>query len=43
MKRGALAGMPNTGKSTFFSRITGRGAKLSNWPSMTVALNGVHC
>lgn len=38
VKRVALIGMPNTGKSTFFSRIIGASAFVGNWPGMTVAL-----
>ncbi|MEN9461466.1 MAG: ferrous iron transport protein, partial [Pseudomonadota bacterium] len=38
MKRVALLGMPNTGKSTFFNRITGASARVGNWPGMTVEL-----
>ena len=38
MKRIALLGMPNTGKSTFFNRITGASARVGNWPGMTVDL-----
>ncbi len=38
MKRIALVGMPNTGKSTFFNRITGANAKVGNWPGVTVDL-----
>lgn len=40
MKRIALLGMPNTGKSTFFNRITGSSAKVGNWPGITVDLLG---
>jgi len=36
--RFALVGMPNTGKSTLFSRLTGVQAKVANWPGMTVDL-----
>lgn len=38
MKRVALLGMPNTGKSTFFNRLTGAAAKVGNWPGVTVDL-----
>lgn len=34
----ALVGMPNTGKSTLFGRLTGVRAKSANWPGMTVDL-----
>ncbi|NEP87449.1 MAG: ferrous iron transport protein B [Okeania sp. SIO2C2] len=37
-KRVALIGMPNTGKSTFFNRITGVSAHVGNWPGVTVDL-----
>ncbi len=38
MKRIALLGMPNTGKSTFFNRLTGSVARVGNWPGITVDL-----
>ncbi len=38
MKRIALLGMPNTGKSTLFNRLTGAGARVGNWPGVTVDL-----
>ena len=38
MKRLALIGMPNVGKSTFFNRLTGANAKIGNWPGITVDL-----
>ena len=38
MNRIALLGMPNTGKSTFFNRLTGAGARIGNWPGITVDL-----
>jgi ferrous iron transport protein B len=38
MKRIALIGMPNTGKSTLFNRITGASARVGNWPGITVDL-----
>jgi len=34
----ALVGMPNTGKSTLFTRLTGVQARVANWPGMTVDL-----
>lgn len=34
----ALLGMPNTGKSTVFSRLTGAHAQIGNWPGLTVDL-----
>ena len=36
-KRVVLLGMPNTGKSTFFNRITGASAFVGNWPGITVS------
>ncbi len=38
MKRIALVGMPNTGKSTLFNRLTGASARVGNWPGLTVDL-----
>ncbi|MBI1174382.1 MAG: ferrous iron transport protein B [Sideroxydans sp.] len=38
MKRIALLGMPNTGKSTLFNRMTGASARVGNWPGITVEL-----
>lgn len=38
MKRIALIGMPNTGKSTLFNRLTGAHARVGNWPGITVDL-----
>ena len=32
----AVVGPPNTGKSTFYNRITGASARVANWPGMTV-------
>jgi ferrous iron transport protein B len=40
MKRLALLGMPNAGKSTFFNRLTGASARVGNWPGVTVELLG---
>ncbi|AFY60767.1 ferrous iron transport protein B [Synechococcus sp. PCC 6312] len=37
-KRIALLGMPNTGKSTLFNRMTGARAFVGNWPGITVDL-----
>jgi len=34
----ALIGMPNTGKSTLFNRLTGGHAHIANWPGLTVDL-----
>lgn len=38
MKRIALLGMPNTGKSTLFNKLTGGAARVGNWPGITVEL-----
>lgn len=38
MKHVALLGMPNTGKSTLFNRISGASARVGNWPGITVDL-----
>ncbi|MEJ2380720.1 MAG: ferrous iron transport protein B [Gammaproteobacteria bacterium] len=38
MKRIALVGLPNTGKSTFFNRLTGASSRVGNWPGITVDL-----
>jgi ferrous iron transport protein B len=38
MKRIVLIGMPNTGKSTFFNRLTGASSRTGNWPGVTVDL-----
>ena len=38
MKRIALLGMPNTGKSTLFNRVSGASARVGNWPGITVDL-----
>jgi ferrous iron transport protein B len=32
----AVVGPPNTGKSTFYNRLTGAAARVANWPGMTV-------
>ena len=40
MRRIALLGMPNTGKSTFFNRLTGASARVGNWPGVTIDLMG---
>lgn len=34
----ALVGMPNTGKSTLYNRLTGGHALIANWPGLTVEL-----
>ncbi len=34
----AVVGMPNTGKSTLFNRLSGVQARVANWPGMTVDL-----
>ncbi|MDH3980176.1 MAG: ferrous iron transport protein B [Gammaproteobacteria bacterium] len=42
MKRLAIVGMPNTGKSTFFNRLTGSSSRVGNWPGVTVDLLSAH-
>jgi len=37
-KRIGVIGQPNTGKSTFFNRITNANAAVANWPGLTVDL-----
>jgi ferrous iron transport protein B len=37
-RRIAVLGMPNTGKSTLFSKLTGAHAHIGNWPGLTVEL-----
>ena len=32
----AVVGAPNTGKSTFFNRLSGASARVANWPGVTV-------
>ncbi|MFM9103258.1 MAG: ferrous iron transporter B, partial [Cyanobium sp.] len=34
----AMLGMPNTGKSTLYNRLTGGNAQIANWPGLTVEL-----
>lgn len=34
----ALLGMPNTGKSTLFNRLSGGQAQVANWPGLTMEL-----
>jgi len=41
MKRIALLGMPNTGKSTLFNRLSGSSARIGNWPGITIDLHAV--
>lgn len=41
MKKIALIGMPNSGKSTFFNSISGASAKVANWPGATVDIQSV--
>ena len=41
MKKTVLIGMPNTGKSTFFNRISGASARVGNWPGITVDLSSI--
>ena len=32
----ALAGNPNSGKTTLFNLLTGMNAKIGNWPGVTI-------
>ena len=32
----ALAGNPNSGKTTLFNDLTGMNAKIGNWPGVTI-------
>ena len=41
MKKTVLIGMPNTGKSTFFYKISGASARVGNWPGITVDLSSI--
>ncbi|MFZ9130488.1 MAG: ferrous iron transport protein B [Methylophilaceae bacterium] len=41
MKKIALIGMPNSGKSTFFNSISGASAKVANWSGVTVDIESV--
>lgn len=41
-RRIALLGMPNTGKSTLYNRLTGASARTGNWPGLTVELAAAH-
>ena len=36
MKKFALAGNPNCGKTTLFNALTGSTAHVGNWPGVTV-------
>jgi len=43
MKKFALAGNPNSGKTTLFNSLTGSTAHVGNWPGVTVdKLEGVY-
>ena len=39
MKRFVLIGLPNTGKSTLFNRLTGMSQRVGNWPGLTIELS----
>ena len=41
MKKIVLIGMPNTGKSTFFNRLSGSSVRVGNWPGVTVDLYSI--
>ena len=41
MKKTVLIGMPNTGKSTFFNKISGASARVGNWPGITVDMSSI--
>jgi len=32
----ALVGNPNSGKTTLFNKLTGKNARVGNWPGVTV-------
>ncbi len=36
MLRAALAGNPNSGKTTLFNALTGASARVGNWPGVTI-------
>ena len=38
----ALAGNPNSGKTTLFNALTGSNQYVGNWPGVTVELSLIH-
>ena len=37
--RWVMLGMPNTGKSTLFNRLSGSKSRVGNWPGLTIDIH----